>query len=66
LFLGSGQGSLGVLQHRLQSVELLLELVAPLTLLRVEVLGYSKTLEKTPGVFVPEDSVIAGGIILAS
>jgi hypothetical protein len=39
--------------------------VGPLALLRVEVLGYSKMLEDTPGVFVPEDGVFASGIILA-
>jgi hypothetical protein len=40
--------------------------VGPLALLRVEVLGYSKMLEETPGVFMPEDDVVAGDIILAS
>jgi hypothetical protein len=35
----------------------------PLVLLGVEVLGYSKTLEETPSVFMPEDGVI-GGIVL--
>jgi hypothetical protein len=38
----------------------------PLALLEVEVLGYSKTLEKTPSVFVPKDGIIGGSIILAS
>jgi len=41
-------------------------MVGPLALLGVEVLGYSKTLEKAPGAFVPEDGVVAGDIILAS
>ena len=41
---------------------LLLEAVGPLALLGVEVLGYSKTLEEAPGVFVPEDGIIANGL----
>jgi hypothetical protein len=48
------------------TVELLLEVVGPIALLGVEVLGYSKTLEETPGVFLPEDSVVAGGIFIAN
>jgi hypothetical protein len=40
--------------------------VEALALLEVEVLGYSKTLEKTPGIFVPEDGIVADGIIHAS
>jgi hypothetical protein len=40
-------------------------MVGPLALLEVEVLGYSKMLEETPGVHVPKDGV-GGGIILAS
>jgi hypothetical protein len=66
LFLGLGQGSLGVLQHCLQSIELLLEVVGPVALLGVEVLGYSKTLEEVSGVFVPEDGIIASGVFMAN
>ena len=43
-----------------------MEVVGPLTLLGVEVLGYSKTLEEALGVFVPEDGIIAGGIFMAN
>ena len=48
------------------STELLLEVVGPLALLRVEVLVYSKTLEEAPSIFVPKDGIIAGGIILVN
>ena len=41
-------------------------MVGPLALLGVEVLGYSKTLEKTPGIFVPKDGIVTGSMILAS
>jgi hypothetical protein len=40
--------------------------VGPLALLGIEVLGYSKTLEKTPGVFVPEDSIIVDDVFMAN
>ena len=39
-------------------------MVGPLALLGVEVLGYSKTLEETPGVFMLEGGIV-GGIIVA-
>jgi hypothetical protein len=48
------------------SIELLLEAVGPLALLGVEVLGYSKMLEEALGVFLLEDSVIAGDVFMAN
>ena len=45
---------------------MLLEAVGSLALVGVEVLGYYKTLEETPGVFMPKDDVVAGGIIVTS
>jgi hypothetical protein len=40
--------------------------VGTLALLRVEVLGYSKMLEKASSIFMPEDSIMIHGIILDS
>ena len=44
---------------------MLLEVVGPLALLEVEVLGYSKMLEKTPDIFVPECGIKAAGVFMA-
>jgi hypothetical protein len=43
-----------------------MEALGPLALLKVEVLGYSKTLEKTSGIFMPEDSIKAGGVFMTN
>ena len=43
-----------------------MEVVGPVALLGVEVLGYSKMLEEAPGVFMPKDGVIAGGVFMAN
>jgi hypothetical protein len=57
LLIGHCHESLGAFQHCLQSVHLLLELVRPLELLRVEILGTVERTEVVSSVFIAEDDI---------